>query len=143
MKGDESPMIDLFKMWTRLDACSKRLSLYFRRPLQNVPLPVPESPVADRKNREFYNSETYADLPDSLFHDFRIWKDLTALLPDDYVIPNPESMRILLPKTAGFYNSLFLPSSAYPDVLIDDQVWRRIKEALPPEYKIPDLFYKF
>jgi hypothetical protein len=92
-----------------------------------------------REKRAFYNGETYGDLPGTLFNDFRIWRDVTTSLPDDYVLPNPESVRILMPMTADFYHSLFLSSSARADLMVDDQIWKRIKAALPPHYRIPDL----
>jgi len=85
--------------------------------------------------------KNYSDMPGIPFYDLNVWRKATASLPDDYVLPNPETMRTLLPMTADFYHSLFLISSDRPDLIVDDQVWKRIKANLPPRYAIPKPFF--
>jgi hypothetical protein len=133
-------MINKRKRWIKLPA---RLSQFFRwwkKPVDPlIPIDRDKEEVTHyrREKNVFYNGETYADFPGTLFHDFRVWQIVTASLPDDYVLPNPESVRILLPMTADFYRSIFSSPAVHPDLMVDDQIWKRIKTALPPHYKIP------
>jgi hypothetical protein len=83
------------------------------------------------------NSDMNIDLSDTSFFHFGIFRIIATSLPDDYGIPNPESMRILLPMTADHYRNLFLIPSSQPNMLVDDHVWLRIKAALPKDYLLP------
>ncbi|TVY02159.1 hypothetical protein [Cohnella terricola] len=150
----------------KLGASATRLFRYIRRRLVALKLVIQTPPETDHsmmasesaagvnipgkwkenneKNAPLHDSrlilKTYSDMPGISFYDLRVWRKVTESLPDDYVLPNPESMRMLLPMTADFYRSLFLISSARPDLIVDDHIWKRIKAALPSNYKIPDSF---
>jgi hypothetical protein len=126
------------KKKNRFGALQARLAQFIRWWNKSDALVVVNPAPDRRKKREFYNGDTYTDLRDTLFHDFRILQIVTASLPDDYVLPNPESVRILLPMTADFYRSLFSSPSVHLELMVDDQIWKRIKAALPLDYKIPD-----
>jgi hypothetical protein len=132
-------MFNKLKRRIRFIQLQEWLSQYFRG-LKN---PAKEGDIEKvtyyrYEKRVFYNGEAYADLPDTFFHDFRVWQIVTTSLPNDYVLPNPESVRILMPMTADFYRSLFSSRSVNPELMVDDQIWKRIKAALPTHYKIPD-----
>ncbi|WP_239618254.1 hypothetical protein [Cohnella mopanensis] len=75
---------------------------------------------------------------DTPYINFQLWTRISSNLPPDYMLPNPESVDILFPKSSDYYRSLFTIPSNHQHVMVDDQVWRRIKEALPNGYQIPD-----
>ena len=106
----------------------------FQEPVQEfVPEPVPE-PVPEFV-QEPVQGPSLLDIP---FISFQIWTKVSVNLPPDYLLPNPETVQLLFPKTADYYRNLFTTTSINQHVMVDDQVWRRIKDALPKHFKIPD-----
>ncbi|MBB6669395.1 hypothetical protein [Cohnella nanjingensis] len=83
------------------------------------------------------NSDVNIDLSSTSFSPFGIIRIIATSLPYDYEIPNPESLRVILPMTADHYRSLFSVPTSQPNMLVDDQVWLRIKAALPKGYLLP------
>jgi hypothetical protein len=71
------------------------------------------------------------------FYTFCIWRRIVTWLPNEYMLPNPDSIRILLPMTADSYRNLFCVPYRNPLILVDEQVWNRIKAALPKDYQLP------
>jgi hypothetical protein len=78
------------------------------------------------------------NLLETPFISFQVWRTISINLPLDYMLPNPESVDILFPKTSDYYRDLFTIPSKHRHLMVDDQVWRRIKDALPNHFQIPD-----
>ncbi|RKP56222.1 hypothetical protein D7Z26_06170 [Cohnella endophytica] len=78
------------------------------------------------------------DIPDTPYLNFQLWTKISVNLPPDYKLPNPDSVDLLFPKASDYYRNLFALASKNQHVMVDDQVWRRIKEALPGDFQIPD-----
>jgi len=116
-------MVDLKKYWTKLNAYCAGWIKFFQR-------------LIHRSKRMRHANGTSEQI--ETIEDQALWQNIMTRLPDEYDIPNLETVHSLLPMTADYYRDLFTNPSPNQHLLVDEQIWMKIKVALPQNYKIPE-----
>jgi hypothetical protein len=138
-------MIDLMKYWAKLNTKCAGLIKEFQRLTDRSERMRQANDMSEQIDTIEDQAESFhiKEIPHQVLtteapQGFRIWRNIMTRLPDEYDIPNPETVNSLLPMTADYYRNLFANPSPHLHLLVDEQIWMKIKAALPQNYKIPE-----
>ena len=67
------------------------------------------------------------------------WEKIIESVPQNFVLPNPESIAVFQKMKGDSYNLPFTNKTLTSNIFVDSQTWEAILQNLPIDYQLPHL----